>query len=54
MLGLDDQAGTVREARAAARLDHPGVVKVFEVAWRDGRAWIVMEYVRSRSLHACR
>jgi serine/threonine protein kinase len=41
---------TVREARATARLDHSGVVKVFDVVWRSDRAWIVMEYIRSRSL----
>jgi hypothetical protein len=47
---VDIQLRTVREARAAARLDHPGVVQVFDVVWRSDRAWIVMEYVRSRSL----
>jgi hypothetical protein len=47
---VEIQLRTVREARAAARLDHPGVVKVFDVLWLDDRAWIVMEYVRSRSL----
>jgi hypothetical protein len=49
---VDIQLRTVREARAAARLDHPGVVKVFDVVWRSDRAWIVMEYIRSRSLQA--
>jgi eukaryotic-like serine/threonine-protein kinase len=48
---LDMQLRTVREARAAARLDHPAVITVFDVVWRPGQAWIVMEYVKSRSLH---
>ena len=46
------QMRTMREARAAARLDHPHVVGVFDVIWRPDRSWIVMEYVPSRSLRS--
>ncbi|MEU8612895.1 serine/threonine-protein kinase [Actinoplanes sp. NPDC048791] len=49
---LDAQLTTMREARAAARLEHPGVVGVYDVVWRPDRSWIVMEYVESRSLDA--
>src|SRR5215475_3647271 len=41
---------TLREARAAARLSHPNVVRVYDVMYADNRPWIVMEYVPSRSL----
>jgi eukaryotic-like serine/threonine-protein kinase len=41
---------TLREAKTAARLSHPGVVSVYDVADDGGRPWIVMELVNSRSL----
>jgi eukaryotic-like serine/threonine-protein kinase len=41
---------TLREARTAARLSHPSVVKVFDVVEEGGTPWIVMELVEARSL----
>ena len=41
-----------REARMAARLDHPGIVRVHDVIDWEGTPAIVMEYVQGRSLAA--
>jgi hypothetical protein len=39
-----------REARLAARLDHPNVVQVFDVGQDDDRPFIVMEHVEGGTL----
>ncbi len=43
---------TLREARIAARLQHPNAIVVFDVAEHDGEPCLVLEYMASRSLAA--
>lgn len=44
------RASALAEARAAARLDHDGAVKVYDVIEDSGDHWIVMELLSGRTL----
>lgn len=50
--GEEARARFFREAKAAARLQHRNIVTVFEFAEQDGVPYIVMEFLRGRSLKA--
>jgi len=54
LLGEEEKAHlrerVLREARAAARLSHPGAVTVFDVIEEDGQPFIVMELVDAPTL----
>lgn len=39
-----------REARAAARLDHPNIVAVYDAGFDKGRCWVAYQYVPGRPL----
>jgi hypothetical protein len=45
-----DLARAEREARLAARLNHPHVVAVFDLVTEDERQWLVMEYIEGATL----
>jgi serine/threonine-protein kinase len=47
---VDASARLVREARAAAALDHPNAVAIFDVGELAGAPYIVMELVEGRTL----
>jgi tetratricopeptide (TPR) repeat protein len=45
-----DQGRLIREAQAAARVNHPNVVTVHDVGQHDGRVFIAMEHVDGTTL----
>jgi hypothetical protein len=47
----DAQSRAREEARTAAQLNHPNVVRIYDFLPTGGAPWIVMEYIEGRSLH---
>jgi serine/threonine protein kinase len=50
---VDEQAKKrfIREAQAAARLDHPNICAIHEVGDEEGQTFIVMQYVEGETLN---
>lgn len=46
----DARRRAIVEARTAAQLSHPNVVRIYDILTENGRPWIVMEYLPYRSL----
>ena len=50
-LGSQGRARLLREAQAAARLNHPNIINIFDAGDTDGLSYIVMELLDGESLY---
>jgi len=53
-LGTEGRSRLLAEARAAAQLNHPNIVSIYDAGESDGAPFIVMELVEGESLHTRR
>jgi predicted Ser/Thr protein kinase len=49
-VGADGRSDIIEEGRILADLDHPNMVRVYEADFHEDRPYLVMEYIRGRSL----
>lgn len=50
---LNSRDAILAEGRILAALDHPGLIRVFDVGVCDGHPYLVLEYVPGRDLEQC-
>ena len=53
-IGSPGREQLLHEAKAAAKLNHPNIVSVYDAGSSDGVGFVVMEYVEGISLHGLR
>ena len=41
----------IREAKTAAKINHPNIVAIYDISASEGKAYIAMEYIEGPSLH---
>lgn len=46
----DSQARFLREAKTMARLDHPNILRIYEVGTHEGRVFLALEYIEGQTL----
>ena len=49
-VGADNQPGLVEEGRLLVDLEHPNLVRIYDLDFHDDRPFLVMEYVHGRNL----
>ena len=49
-VGADDQSGLVEEGKLLVDLEHPNLVRIYDLDFHDDRPFLVMEYVHGRNL----
>ena len=47
---LIDQSGVIDEGRLLVDLQHPNLVRIYDLDFHDDRPFLVMEYVHGRNL----